>query len=143
MVGALERYISTLRRELSSVNVVQLKLGLFNYGHFADERKQVILAQNPPSSALSESKREERLGSPLRTLHNNVFDCIVRGKARNGTVFVGQGSRVYDLVGTWMPLSLVNLMVNLRDSKDPVLVRRASEDSLDGSSWEKFHESSN
>ena len=47
--------------------------------------------------------------SPLRELHNGVFDAIVGG--RGGTVFVGNGSWAYNLVGRWMPRGLVMRMM--------------------------------
>lgn len=54
-------------------------------------------------------------GSSLRELHLEVFDAIV-GK-RTGTVFVGKGSRVYDIVGQWVPEGMVGWMLGLRSRK--------------------------
>ncbi|MCJ1242970.1 hypothetical protein MMC30_000166 [Trapelia coarctata] len=60
---------------------------------------------------------EPRRGSPLRELHNGVFDAVV-GR-RRGTIFLGRGSRAYDFVGSWVPGALVGWMMR-RDSVDRV-----------------------
>ena len=61
---------------------------------------------------------EPRTGSSLRELHNCVFDIIARGKGRNGTVFVGQGSWIYDVVGKWVPSGVVGWMMGLREVRE-------------------------
>lgn len=66
-------------------------------------------------------------GSSLREFHNAVFDTLnpgpsftafgtVRWGRRNGqgvgrTVFVGQGARLYDFVGRWVPDGLVGWLI--------------------------------
>ena len=137
--GAMDKYISTLRQEFTTINVVQLKLGLFDYGNFSEERKQLVPAHTSSIGALYDPKSEERIGTSLRDLHNNVFDVIVREKARNGTVFVGKGSRLYDFVGNWMPSNFVNSLMNMSKGQGPLYPRRESEGSLEASSeWEKL-----
>ncbi len=51
-------------------------------------------------------------GSPLRELHNAVFDTM-DGKG-GGTVCVGRGARTYALVGAWAPRGLVNWMMGVK-----------------------------
>lgn len=52
-------------------------------------------------------------GSPLRQLHNGVFDALT--VARPGKVWhVGNGSLVYDVVGKWVPAGIVGLMLGIR-----------------------------
>jgi hypothetical protein len=57
-------------------------------------------------------------GSPLRELHNAVFDAMTTRKG--GTVRVGMGSSAYEFVGAWVPKGLVGWMMGMRR------VRRAS-----------------
>ena len=48
----------------------------------------------------------------MRELHNAVFDAIVREKSKSSTAFIGQGSRLYDLVGKFVPNGVVGWMMN-------------------------------
>ncbi|KAI4217194.1 MAG: hypothetical protein LQ351_000503 [Letrouitia transgressa] len=125
--SALNTYISTLRKELAGhpVNVTQFKLGAFDYRSDTDAHNmQVALRHSagPQSSSVGASSGGEQWasaggakGSSLRELHLEVFDAIV-GK-RTGTVFVGKGSRVYDIVGQWVPEGMVGWMLGLRSRK--------------------------
>lgn len=120
VAGGLQQYISTLRKEAQGINVVQFQLGHFDYGlAITDDEQQLV--QTLHSSAADATKqrlmekgltRKTPKGTSLRELHNSVFDTIVRGKGRNGTVFVGQGSRTYDLVGKFVPDGIVGWMMN-------------------------------
>lgn len=126
--GAMQSYISTLRKEVAhqGINVVQFKLGTFDYGQDAVD-KALILRSNYDRRAEAEGKSpdvgatvpvgqstEMFRGSPLHELHISVFDAIARGKGRGGTVFVGQGSRTYDLVSRWVPGGLIGWILELR-----------------------------
>ena len=141
--GALERYVSTLRREHTANNVVHLKLGLFDYSKYSEERKQLVLANRDREAMnpIFDPKQEARIGSPLRDLHNIVFDVIERGKARNGTIFVGRGSTSYAFIGNWMPHTFVNWLVNMTKGERPLLRRPVSSgSSMEASSeWEAVH----
>lgn len=78
-----------------------------------------------------EKGEEVRKGSPLRELHNCVFDVVARGRRRGGTVFVGRGSWMYDVVGRWVPAGVVGWMMGLRK-------RRGAETNVGTSQeWEK------
>ena len=75
-------------------------------------------------------------GQSLRELHNALFDAIVRGKGRNGTIFVGRGARSYDLVGKWVPDEIVGWMMGA--AKTSGLEMREKKGSVEGSTeWEK------
>ncbi|KAL9125808.1 MAG: hypothetical protein Q9217_005039 [Psora testacea] len=142
VAGALQQYVWTLRKELSTVNVVQLQLGHFDFGTLPGEHQQLVLAQDSSRAELTKRRLGEKTykGSPLRELHNGIFDAIVRGKGRGGTIFVGRGSRTYDLVGRWVPPNIVEWMLGRNRSNEPVLPRTRSGDSLEGSvEWEKLH----
>ena len=137
VAGALQNYISTLRREVKElgINIVQFKLGTFDYGSAPGGRQQIAHIRAPGSETQEEVRSWDRAtqvrygtnyitqivggrnrvkGSPLRELHNGVFDAIVRGKGNEGTVFVGGGSWMYDFVGKWVPDGLVGWMLGVR-----------------------------
>lgn len=106
------------------VNIVHFKLGTFDDGQdTADKALVVRSAGNKTSGAFG-----RRLGDgapaladpsqdPLRELHNSVFDAIVRGKGRGGTIFVGQGSRTYDWVSRWVPGGLIGRILEFRKKR--------------------------
>lgn len=117
----MHSYIQTLRKELAaqSINVVQFKMGIFDYG---DEQVERSLVPRGYTEMLGEAAKQgdtgaariNSKGSSLRELHNSLFDVIVRGKASGGTVFVGRGSRVYELVSKWVPAGVVAWMLGIR-----------------------------
>ena len=82
--------------------------------------------------------QEKSKGTSLRELHNSVFDAIVRGKGKNGTVFVGQGARVYDLVGKLVPGGIVGWMMSASRTKEAAPEVAVREGSPSGSAeWDK------
>lgn len=131
IAGGLQRYINSLRRETSDsrLNIVEIKMGSFDYGEdansAAEERnaaqsqivpRSEIMAWNPLRRTRYVREQlglrpKESKGTSLRQLHHNVFDAIVRQKGYNGTIFVGRGSRMYDVVGKWAPNGLVKWML--------------------------------
>ncbi|KAI9868564.1 MAG: hypothetical protein M1830_005635 [Pleopsidium flavum] len=52
-------------------------------------------------------------GSPLRELHNGVFDALTVKRPKN-VWHVGNGSLVYDVVGKWVPAGIVGWMLGIR-----------------------------
>lgn len=121
--GAMQSYISTLRKEVMylGVNIVHFKLGTFdNSQETADKALIVRAAGNKTTGASGRRLGDddpvpaEQSHDPLRELHNNVFDAIVRGKGRGGTIFVGQGSRTYDWVSRWVPSGLIGRILEFR-----------------------------
>ncbi len=121
ITGGLQQYINTLRKETrgQDLNVVQFMLGNFDYGLAVDDDQQQLIISQHLSVADATRQRLEKQGlvkkaakgTSLRELHNDIFDSIVRGKGRNGTIFVGSGSRTYDLVGKWVPSGIVGWMM--------------------------------
>lgn len=132
----MQSYISTLQKEVvpQGINVVHFKLGTFDYGHDTVDRALILRAAydrmpdtdvkkkadgaGPPVAPNQEVSSK---GSPLWELHNSVFDAIARGnngngngRGRGGTVFVGQGSRTYDLVSRWVPPDLIGWILGFR-----------------------------
>ena len=151
VAGGLQQYISTLRKEVQSqgVNVVQLHLGHFDYGFSVPEnQQQLVLSQQVSRSAATRRRLEEKgvvpgnvKGTSFRTLHNNVFDAIVRGKGKNGTVFVGQGARMYNIVGKLVPGGIIGWMMNAKKPKEAISTTPEHDSSPEGSAeWEKVTE---
>ena len=142
--GALEQYISTLRREVQvqGVNVVQFRLGHFDYGLTLSDNQQLVPSQYSLRAEYARRRLEQKgsekpvKGQSLRELHNGIFDAMVRGKGKNGTIFVGRGARSYDLVGKWVPDGIVGWM--LGSAKTNVVEIAEKEGSVEGSvEWEK------
>lgn len=103
------------------VNIVHFKLGTFDDGQdTADKALVVRAASNKLSGAFGRRPSDgapvlrDPSQDPLRGLHNSVFDAIVRGKGRGGTIFVGQGSRTYDWVSRWLPGGLIGRILEFR-----------------------------
>lgn len=60
-------------------------------------------------------------GSPLRELHNAVFD-IMASKKPGRVWHVGKGSQLYGFVGNWIPAGLVGWMMGVRHIERKVAV---------------------
>lgn len=79
-------------------------------------------------------------GSPLRELHNAVFDALTSPRPKE-VWHVGRGSLVYDMVGRWAPAGLVGWMLGARTaSRDEASSARLDES--DGVEWESVERSS-
>lgn len=120
VAGGLQQYISTLRKEAQGINIVQFKMGHFDYGLTVSDNQQQLVRSQHMSVAEATKQRlvqkglnlKSAKGTSLRELHNSVFDAIVRGKGKNGTVFVGQGSMMYDVVGKIVPSGIVGWILD-------------------------------
>lgn len=154
IAGGLQQYIYTLRKEAQGqdLNVVQFMLGNFDYGLAVDDDQQQLVISQHLSVADATRQRLEKQGlakkaakgTSLRELHNEIFDAIVRGKGRNGTIFVGSGSRTYDLVGKWVPSGIVGWMMGSHndDGEIPTAEKTELEGSSEGGAdaWDKVGE---
>ena len=146
--GALSQYISTLRREVQvqGINVVQIRLGHFDYGATLSDNQQLVPSQYSLRAEFARRRLEQKgveksvKGQSLRELHNRVFDAMMRGKGRNGTIFVGRGARSYDLVGKWVPDGIVGWMMGA--AKTNRVDTAEKEESVESSiEWEKVDDS--
>lgn len=76
--------------------------------------------------------------TPLRTLHDAVFDTIVASRTPR-TRYVGRGGFTYDFLGRTLPPGLISWMLGL--GRRGAMEKRGSEESLAGSAgsltWEK------
>lgn len=137
IAGGMDKYISTIRKELSQssgdTSIVQLKLGAFDNASDRDAFKLAVALRHDnhdedSSNSVSPAEADQRRirGTPLRELHLEVFDAIV-GK-RKGTVYVGRGSRTYDLLGKAMPDGLVGWMLGLRTRREEAKQAKDSEE---------------
>ena len=124
---------------------MHFKLGTFDYGSAPGGRQQLAQIRAPGYEAKEEVRSWDvttqarygkdylaRMvprgqgsvkGSPLRELHNSVFDAIVRDKGRGRTVFVGSGSWLYDFVGKWVPGGVVGWMLDVGNKNKGALGR--------------------
>ncbi|KAI9828744.1 MAG: hypothetical protein M1832_001849 [Thelocarpon impressellum] len=161
IVGALEAFASTLRAELrpSGVEVVQVKLGALDHSSTHSNKRQLqpsnaaradVLSWPAAAralygrdySALASSSPSSVRGSPMRELHNVVFDALApppasshpllgplgwRGRA-SGVRHVGHGAALYALVGAWAPAGLVGWMLGVRGVPPPAAASSASDD---------------
>ncbi|KAI1936529.1 hypothetical protein LOZ66_004504 [Ophidiomyces ophidiicola] len=141
---ALSGFASSLRQELrllengyGSIDVIELKLGNFDFGRIRDSNYQnkgtEVLTWQPQHRVLygspylaSLDHRTRRLGNfygtPARELHFAVFDALlprqktffgIRKKKRQ-VVYIGRGSRTYAIVGNIIPGVLIGWMLGLR-----------------------------
>lgn len=142
IASAMHSYIQTLRKELiaQNINVVQFKLGIFDSGNEQVERSLVprgytdALGGEAATQGDTGAARINSKGSSLRELHNSLFDVIARGKASGGTVFVGRGSRVYEVISKLVPAGVVAWMLGIRKSQQ--WNERVSKDENGG--WEQM-----
>jgi NAD(P)-dependent dehydrogenase (short-subunit alcohol dehydrogenase family) len=168
VVGALENFTTTLRRELSTlgINVCLLKLGSFDFSSVgARNHIQPISAARTyawPASArtlyaqnfinqgrIAESRGlfgetgSMAKGSSLRQLHHAVFDALTQKHPRN-TWRVGRGSVAYDILGTWVPSGIVGWMLGIRRVSLEEIAGPQLEDTAvqQSSSWETVERNS-
>ena len=136
---ALDSYVSTMRKEaaaIGDINVVQLRLGALDYESDRNAHQMAVALRYDDGAApttSSDSAPELKVrGSPFRQLHLEVFDAIV-GK-RRGTVYVGRGSRTYDILGKVIPQGIASWMLSLKTQKDQGLDRKKANNVA--SSWQ-------
>lgn len=121
---------------------MQFRLGHFDYGATLSNNQQLVQSQYSLRAEFARRRLEQKWieksvkGQSLRELHNGVFDAMMRGKGRNGTIFVGRGARSYDLVGKWIPDGIVGLMIGAakKNGVDAVETEASIESSVE---WEK------
>lgn len=77
-----------------------------------------LVARRPEQRNRAAEEEEKRRRYSLKELHSCVFDVITREKGRNGAVFVGRGSWMYDMVGRWAPQGVVGWMLGLGQRSD-------------------------
>jgi NAD(P)-dependent dehydrogenase (short-subunit alcohol dehydrogenase family) len=129
--GALEGFTSSLTAEMmdEGVTVSHFKLGNIDI-----------------PSVTARQRREGQLRSrikatPLRRLHDNVFDVLV-AKRPWRTYHVGRGSLTYDFIGNWIPAGVVGWMMGM--GRKGGFVEEAKEEDLRSSSgsltWEKVEQ---
>ncbi|KAF2085607.1 DUF1776-domain-containing protein [Saccharata proteae CBS 121410] len=126
--SALDGFASSLTGELDTlgIQVCQLKLGTFDCSGVGSKQYLQSFSEMRteawPASAralyaenygLFGGDGSSAKGSSLRELHNAVFDALTRRQPRR-TWRVGRGSVTYDLVGKWVPASLVGWMLGIQ-----------------------------
>jgi NAD(P)-dependent dehydrogenase (short-subunit alcohol dehydrogenase family) len=128
-VAALEAFTRSLRRETQAfkVHVSHIKLGTIDFGPLS----QLKAPNNDQGSSgeLFAKRTKSEKGSNPRVLQCAVFDALTMTRPFN-TRRIGRGSLTYDLVGTFMPHSLVDWMLGTNRGSGYDLSR-----SLEG--WER------
>ncbi|KAH5040181.1 hypothetical protein HBI55_091680 [Parastagonospora nodorum] len=155
IVKALEGFLASLRQELGTlgIDVLQFHLGTFDYSHVGPKHHLQTRAAGSPHAWPATTRtlyarnfetqtraglNADSSGSPLRELHNAVFDALVQRRPKS-VWRVGRGSVAYDLVGKWVPDSLVGWMMGLRRVSLDTHTAPKLEDSVQ--SWEKVEAS--
>jgi hypothetical protein len=130
LVPALTGFAAVLKSELAplSIPVKHLQLGTFDFSAFTPHHlKQTQQSQRAETLTWDDQARAsygrnfvalsngivKGKGSSLRELNNAVFDAMMSGKS--GVTRVGMGASVYGFVGRWVPTSLVQWMMGMRE----------------------------
>ena len=132
--------------QVQGVNVVHFRLGHFDYGAALSNHQQLVPIQYSLRAEFARRRLEQKgveksvKGQSLRELHNGVFDAMMRGKGKNGTIFVGRGARSYDFVGKWVPDGIVGWMMGAakKNGVDAADKEGSIEESIE---WEKVDDS--
>jgi hypothetical protein len=152
VVSALTAFTRSLSAELAplGIPVTHLKLGSFDFASLQPrnqlqthnlnaqraemlgwpEGARRIYGKNYISVTEREPNGSGSKGSPLRELHNAVFDAMA--SRRGGTVRVGMGSVMYGFVGAWVPGGLVSWMMGMRKVSRSNAAMFGSESGSDG-----------
>lgn len=98
--SALEAFAASLASELrpQGLHLCHFKLGNLDL---------------PGSKTRDEYGVRKVKGSPMRKLHESVFDAL-QAQRPSQTWHVGKGSLVYDVIGGWLPGGVVGWMMGLR-----------------------------
>lgn len=136
IIHALEGFLASLRGELGTldIDVIQFHLGTFDYSNVGPKHHLQRRGSDGPdawptttkalyaSNFANQNRVAQRRGvfnntsssgSPLRELHNAVFDALTQKRPRK-VWRVGRGSITYDFVGNWIPAGLVGWMMGLQ-----------------------------
>lgn len=128
-IAALDAFTGTLSAEMQplGVSVCQIKIGNFNLDQFGRDAilrnasSETISWPAPARTSYAKaylsmtgSARSLTRGSPLRELHNTVFDLLTQKSVIRRTRRVGRGSLLYPGLGIWMPQGLVAWMMGYR-----------------------------
>jgi NAD(P)-dependent dehydrogenase (short-subunit alcohol dehydrogenase family) len=161
VVSALEGFTASLRGELGTlgIEVCQFKLGTFDYTRVGGKQhlqsvagpdtlvwpatsRKLFAANYVNQSRVAGSRgvfnQLGSTGSPMRELHNAVFDALLQ-KSPRAVWRVGRGSVTYDLVGKWVPAGIVGWMMGVRRVSTDVATESRVEDSIQ--SWEQVESS--
>ncbi|PNS19098.1 hypothetical protein CAC42_1834 [Sphaceloma murrayae] len=132
VAGALHGFCASLAAELRPRGI---PLTRFKLGHL----------EMPGSHAKSVDAKRRVKGTPLRKLHDSVFDALQSSRPWS-TYHVGKGSLTYDMIGSWLPAGIVGWMMGRTRTQarqpGPRLIDVSDSSSEGGSAqWEKVDES--
>ena len=152
VVGALEGYTASLGNEMAKegVHVTQIRMGGIDFNnnsnsarstardsvraHWARSPQRITFPTNG-ATMLTDYVNFGR-GSPLRDLHQAVFDALIQRP--RPVLRVGRGSLTYEILGRFAPRGLVGWMVG-KGRRDAAAEERQSINSLENSEhWEEI-----
>ncbi|KZF25997.1 DUF1776-domain-containing protein [Xylona heveae TC161] len=164
VVAALDGFTTSLRAELGTmgIDVCQLKLGTFDCGSVGGRQHLQTSIHSTRADVLSwpataraayaknyvaqthagnrsctgNGNGNGLKGSPLRELHNAVFDALTQSRPKQ-LWRVGRGSLVYDVVGKWAPRGLVGWMMGVKRVSREELEEAFVPDVTGSVEWEK------
>ncbi|KXL47282.1 hypothetical protein M433DRAFT_159797 [Acidomyces richmondensis BFW] len=129
--GALDGFKSSLAAELRQDNVIvsHFKLGNIDIPAVSAKQKR----EGVPKPRLK--------ATPLRRLQDSVFDALVSRRPRR-TWHVGRGSLAYDIIGSWIPPTMIGWMIGAGRRPDNVDEIREEEmrSSAGSLTWEKVEQ---
>ncbi|KAF2224042.1 hypothetical protein BDZ85DRAFT_260301 [Elsinoe ampelina] len=105
IAGALQGFSASLAAELRPAGIPMTH---FKLGHL----------ELPGSQAKVADGKKRVKGTPLRRLHDNVFDALQASRPWR-TYHVGKGSLTYDIIGSWLPSGVVGWMIGLSSQPTP------------------------
>ncbi|KAF2766877.1 DUF1776-domain-containing protein [Teratosphaeria nubilosa] len=131
--GALSGFSASLAAELRQerIPLSHFKLGNIDIPAVTAKKRR----EGAPQSRIK--------GTPLRKLHDSVFDALV-AKKPSGTWYVGRGSVAYSIIGSWLPSSFIGWIMGAGRKPGVVEEVSESEDVMRGSAgsltWEKVEQ---
>lgn len=111
--GALENFITTLTAEVKgkgTTSVSHFKLGNFDIPAVTAKLRRDGVVGNS-SSLLGKGRSSRLVATPVRKLHEAVFDALIAERSPPRTWHLGRGSLSYDLIGRWVPAGVVGMMM--------------------------------
>ena len=128
--GALEGFTASLGAEMATQGVCVAHFRLGNIDVPAVTAKQ--RREGVPAPRLK--------ATPLKVLHDAVFDALV-ARRPSRTWHVGRGSLAYDIIGSWMPPTVIGWMMGAGRRTNVVEeVQEEMQGSQGSLTWEKVEQ---
>lgn len=129
VAAALDAFTATLAAELGPQNVPVCHIKLGNI--------------EPPGNKHRKDDKRLIKGTSMRSLHDCVFDAL-HAKKPAQTWRVGRGALIYDVIGAWMPSTLIARMMGTQSApavNDASAQESDEEVTVRSIEWEKVEQS--